>query len=102
MNSKQKIIELLNKESNQDMANLILNNIDKMNEEKLNDLYFLLTNKNKNEIFKFIWNKSEDLNKYFSELNEIFLQLNNITIEYKEKQDKKSDNISTNNLINNL
>jgi succinate dehydrogenase flavin-adding protein (antitoxin of CptAB toxin-antitoxin module) len=102
MTKKQEIIELLKKEQDQTLAKFFLQKIDSMQEADLNDLYFLLTSQDKIKINAFAKNKSEELQKQSSELEQIGVQAKKITVKYKKKKSKDSDDTYAEDLLYNL
>ena len=102
MTKKQEIIELLKKEQDQSLAKFFLQKIDSMQETDLNDLYFLLTSKDKERIKNFAQKKPKDIQKQTSELEQIGIQAKKITVKYQEKKSKNSDDIYAENLLHNL
>lgn len=102
MTKKQEIIELLKKEQDQALAGFFLQKIDSMQENDLNDLYFLLTSKDKEKVKNFAQKKSKELQKQSSELEQIGVQAKKITVKYQEKKNQNSDDIYAENLLHNL
>lgn len=102
MTKKQGIIELMKKEQDQALITFFLQKIDSMQEADLNNLYFLLTSKDKEKIKNFAQKKSEELQKQSSELEQIGVQAKKITVKYQEKKSKNSDDIYAENLLHNL
>ena len=102
MIKKQEIIELLKKEQDQALARFFLQKIDSMQEADLNDLYFLLTSKDRDKIGAFSQKKFKVLQKQSSELEQIGIQAKKITVKYQEKKIKNSDDIYAENLLHNL
>lgn len=73
-----------------------------MQEADLNDLYFLLTSKDKEKIKSFAQKKSEELQKQSSELEQIGVQVKKIIVKYQEKESQNTDGIYAKNLLHNL
>lgn len=102
MTKKQKIIQLLKQEKNQNLAQLLLQKFDVMNEADFNDLYFLLTSKDKKKISKFAQKKSEKMQQQFAELKQIASEAKKMTAQYQEKKEQKKTDKAAEKLLHNL
>ena len=101
MTKKQKIIQLLQKE-NQELAKFFLEKLDSMSKGNMQDLYFLLTSKDKSKISKFSERKNNELQKKLLQLEHIGTQAENLSREFKESQEIENDNSIAENLLKNL
>jgi hypothetical protein len=102
MTKKQKIIQLLQKEENQELSKFFLQKTNSMTNQNMQDLYFLLTSKDKNKIFQYAKQKSSELQQQSSELERIGIQAKSLTQQYMETEERKEEDNIAENLLHNL
>ncbi len=99
MTNKQEVIELLNKEENKLIAKFFLQKVESMQAKDLDDLYFLLTTKDKDKINDFAKKKQEELQEKFSELERIGIKAHKMVMESREKKERASELVLAENLL---
>ncbi len=97
-----KIIKLLYKEPNKELAQFFLLKLDSLSDEDLLDLYFLLTSDDKNKILQFVQNNTEKLQNQFFELKQLGLNARKDTLQYSEKLERINASNVADSLFNNM